>query len=380
MQRIFSDTGVIVIFFVAGTFYPILYNVVYNRETLTDISVVVVDDDNSADSRRFTKKLDATPEVKVNYKCVNMIDAERLFRDKKVNGIIYFPSDYSSKLAQNEQAYISLYCDMSSFLYYSSVYMATNKVMLDEIGNIETKRYNALGMVGEQVQQLTQALPSEEVSLFLPSQGYRSATLPAMLIIIIHQTLFFGIGILSGTAFEEGKFYVPKRIGKRSIYRVVLGRSMAYFVIYVGLIAYITMLIPKLFHLPHLGNLYTLTGLMIPFLLSTIFFSITVNSFIRNRETGLVMMAPFSIILLFLSGYSWPVSCMPDFWRHFSHLFPSTFGVQGFIQVDVMGASLSQIRPILLSLWILTGVYFITACFALILNKMRVETNSNQTA
>ena len=53
LQRIFSDKGIIIIFFLAGLVYPILYSYIYGKENLTDVPVAVVDLDHSADSRRY---------------------------------------------------------------------------------------------------------------------------------------------------------------------------------------------------------------------------------------------------------------------------------------------------------------------------------------
>ena len=58
LKNIFKDSGVMVIFFVAGIAYPLLYNFVYYNESLQDIPVAVVDLSASSKSREFVKKLD----------------------------------------------------------------------------------------------------------------------------------------------------------------------------------------------------------------------------------------------------------------------------------------------------------------------------------
>lgn len=365
LSRIFSDTGVIVIFFVAGLLYPILYNLIYDKNNLTDVPVAVVDQDSSSDSKRFINKLDATPDVKVAYHCVNMDEAEELFRQHVVHGIVYFPSDYSHHLANLEQATLSLYCDMSSFLYYRSTYMGVNFVMLDEMKNIELHRYNALGMNGEDALKMVESLPYEGVTLFSPSDGFSSFLMPAVLILILHQTLLFGILMLSGTAYEEGKVYVPDNLRRNGVRRVVIGRALAYLLIYIGLSVYGLILIPHIFHLPQTADIATLAGFILPFLLAAIFFSITIGCFIRNREIGLVLLAPLTIIMLFISGFSWPTCNMPAFWQWASYLFPSTFGIQAYIGINTMGDTLAQVRPQIFGLWVQAGIYFLTATIAL---------------
>jgi ABC-type multidrug transport system permease subunit len=90
----------------------------------------------------------------------------------------------------------------------------------------------------------------------------------------------------------------------------------------------------------------------------------TCSVFIKNRETGMVMFLFFSVILLFLSGVTWPLTNFPKFWKVFAYLFPSTFGIQGYLKLNTFGAEFGQILPEFIALWTQAIVYFITACFS----------------
>ena len=69
-----------------------------------------------------------------------------------------------------------------------------------------------------------------------------------------------------------------------------------------------------------------------------------------------------SVPLLFLSGISWPGVSIPAIWKYISYIFPSTFGINGYVRVSSMGATLDTIRFEYIGLWIQTGVYFILSC------------------
>jgi ABC-2 type transport system permease protein len=51
---------------------------------------------------------------------------------------------------------------------------------------------------------------------------------------------------------------------------------------------------------------------------------------------------------------------MGGFWTTFSYLLPSTFGINGYIKINTMGANISQINMEYIGLWIQAGFYFIT--------------------
>ena len=123
LKLIFSDSGVMVIFFLAGLAYPILYNFMYLNGVLSETPIAVVDNADCSASRRFAREVDATRECAVRYHCVNVNEAQDLMKEGKIRGYLYFPADYGEKLARLETATLSAYADMSSFLYYKNILM-----------------------------------------------------------------------------------------------------------------------------------------------------------------------------------------------------------------------------------------------------------------
>ena len=381
LKRIFRDPGVMVIFILATLAYPFLYKAIYWREQITDIPVAVVDLSRSQESREFLHRWNAAPDIKLAYTCASMGEAEQLLRDQKVHGIIYFPHDYAAQLADPlGQAHISLYCDMSSFLYMKGIYLSCNQVMLESMRNIQIDRYEQMGMGKEFAWALVQDAPYSETALFTPTGGYGSFLIPAVLVLILHQTLLFGICMLGGTAREENKqlFRIPGRRRGWSALRIVLGRAAAYFVIYYALAAILMIALPRLFDLPHIGAVGDLLRFIVPYLLATIFFSMCVSVFIRNRESGLVLLISSSLIFLFMAGISWPKEMIPEAWRYLSYAIPYTAGANGFIHISSMGASLWTTRMEYDTLWILTGVYFMLACCLLFITGWLHERREHQ--
>ena len=373
LRRVFRDPGVVLIFFIAGLGYPFIYNIIYWNDTLTDVPVAVVDLSGSPESRLFLHKWEATPDVRITHICASMQEAEDLMRRQVIHGILYIPEDFDDALATaQKQAHVSLYADMSSFLYMKAVYMSANMVMLDEMRSVEINRYERMGLGKETAWALVQDVPYEEVSLFCPTGGYSSFLIPAMLIMILHQTLFFGIGMLAGTAREENQtlFFLPGG-RRRSVFRLVLGRALAYLVLYLGIAAVDLLLVPRIFHLPHVGNPYDIMRFTVPFLLAAIFFSMTVSLTVRNRESGMVTLLATTMIVFFIAGVSWPQAATPEAWRLVSYCIPATWGMHGFIHINTMGTTLAGTATEYYALWIQSGVYFVIASLGLWISGLR---------
>ena len=367
VRRVLHDKGVILIFFIATLIYPLIFGAIYKNELVRDLKVAVVDESRGEASRRFIHKLDATPEMRVDYHCCNMAEAKHLMQQRRIHGIVLFPRDYDSRLAQKETARVCLFCDMSSFLYYRSVLSATSAVLLDEMQEIQVERYGLAGITGESADELIQPIPFDDVKLYSPAGGFSSFLIPALLVLVVHQTLFLGIGILFGTTREDRRTLrvIPPHLRREGRTRVVAGRALAYLALYLPVVAVDLVLMPRLFGLPHIGRLGDLCLFLLPFMLATVFFCMTVCSFVRERDTGIVTCIFFSVVLLFLSGAIWPQCNMPAFWRLFSYLFPSTHGIQGFIRIGTKGATLDQVGFEYGMLWLQAVLYFVTCCLCL---------------
>ncbi len=365
LKRIFTDPGVVVIFIVATLVYPLLYKAIYWNEQITDVPVAVVDLSQSAESRTFLHHWNASPDIRLTHTCNSIAEAEQLLREQKVHGIVYFPRDFASQLADPlGQAHISLYCDMSSFLYMKAIYLSCNQVMLESMRNIQIDRYESMGYGREFSWALVQDAPYTETALYNPTGGYGSFLIPAVLVLILHQTLLFGICMLAGTARDDDKV-LYRVLGKgrvAGVLRLILGRAAAYFTIYYALAAILLGLLPRLFDIPHIGDIGDILRFIVPYILACIFFSMTVSVFIRNRESGLVLLISTSLIFLFMAGISWPKEMMPAAWRYLSYFIPYTWGAHGFIHINSMGATLWSTRNEYISLWILSGGYFLATC------------------
>lgn len=366
LKQIFSDGGVMLIFFVAGLLYPLLYNVVYLNGILNDTPIAVVDEAACSESRRYIRELDATREVEIAYKCINMDEAERLMKERKVNGIVLFPRDFGEKIQRMETSTISVYCDMSCFLYYKNVLMSTNHVMLHEIGQIQVERYAAAGFTDIEAAQLVQGIPYEENNPYNQAFSYSIFLLSAILLVIIQQTLFYGMSLLVGTQREQNRSFasLPYHLQGHGMGRVVLGRGFAYWGLYMAIGIYIALIVPAIFGLPQRGQFWNIMALLLFFVTDCVYFSMTFSTLITKRESVFVLFLFMSPICLFLTGTSWPTTAIPGFWKVFSYIFPTTFGVQAFVNMSTAGGDLSTAHDQMIALTIQTVVYFFLSTIA----------------
>ena len=378
MKMTIKDEGVLIFFIIVPLLYPLLYAWIYNNEVVREVPIAVVDQSHSHESREFCRMVNASPDVNVAYHCNNLEEAKELVGRQKTYGALLFPSDYAAKIAKGEQATVVIYCDMSLLLTYKALLQTATNVSLALNSKIQLQRTNGYTTRDDEIS--TTPLKIEEVQIFNSPGGYGNAILPGVLIVIIQQTLLLGIGLAAGTSRERHRYarLVPISRHHNGVFRIVTGKSLCYLMIYAVVTAYLALVVPKFFSFTTLAGGVELLGLLTPFVCACVFFGMTVSCLIKYRENVILIVVFTSLIFLFLTGISWPSSNIPPFWQGVSWIFPSTFGVRGFLKISSMGASLNECKTEIMALCIQTVVYYFLTCWVYVVQIRRNMKRQNE--
>lgn len=362
MTQVVKDEGVLIFFIFVPLVYPLLYSWIYNNEVVREVPVCVVDQSHSHLSREFIRMCDASPDVHVKYYAQDLDEAKSLVSRQLVKGIYLIPSSFAEDVYGLKRGVVSVYCDMSLMLTYKAIFQTAQMVTM-EMGN-ELKTMLGGHYTAREEAIATRPLDYEDVPIFSPAGGYGSSILPAVLMLILQQTLVLGIGLSAGTARDENPYRSLIPVGDsryEHTFPIVLGKSMCYLMIFMVMGAWLSIAVPRLFHFPQLATAGSLLCLMVPYVLACTFFGMMVSCTVKYRENVMLIVVFVSVPLLFLTGVSWPQSNIPSYWQGVSWLFPSTFGARAYIRLNSMGADISDVMPELRILWIQTVCYFVMA-------------------
>ena len=360
---VFHDRGVLIFILFVPICYPLLYSYVYTNEVVREVPIAVVDESHSNLSRKFLRNVDSSPDVHIISYCNDMASARDMVNKGTAYGIIRIPNTLTKDLPRGDQSTIGVYSSLSSMLYYKAIVLTTTNVALDMNNTIKVEQH-IHGTTNQEDKVNKLPIKYEEVPLFNAQSGFASFLIPPVLMLIIQQTLLLGIGMSTGRTRERnmGCIIPLRKLYKNSI-EIVIGRMLIYFMIYMVMAIYMFTYVNKAFALPRVGSYGTFIAFIIPFLLSCIFFAMILSIFVYRREDCIMLFVFISVPLLFMSGVSWPWSAIPQFWKIVAYIFPSTLGMNGYVRISTMGATLDQIAFEYRGLWIQTGVYFLLACF-----------------
>lgn len=356
----FSITMVLI----GGIFmYGLLYNYMYAPDVVRNVPVAVVDNSKSELSREYIRLLNATPQVNVITTAEDFIEAQELMKRDEAAGILYLPDNFEDRVARGEESVFIMYETTSAFLYYMAMQEASAGSMLAL--NDRLRPEMAVFLPAKDVAKLSVTQPVEVVgtALYNYTEGYGTYLIPAVLIVIMFQTLFMVIGMISG---EERQFRLLRgnRPSLGQAARIVIGKTFVYTLLYAVFALFLLGLIPYIFGLPDIGNTWNIIMLMIPFLLATSFFGLSMSVFFTDSDAPLLMIAFFSVGLIFLSGVSYPLELMPWYWKLSHYLIPAPPATLAYVKLNSMGASMAEIHIQYITLWIQVIIYFMLACLA----------------
>lgn len=359
--------------------YGLLYNYMYAPDLVRKVPVAVVDHSRSELSRRYIRLLGATPQVDIVTTAVGYPEAQDLMKTGQAAGILYLPDDFEERVSRGEQSVFIMYETTSAFLYYLAMQEASASSMLAL--NADYRPQMLVFLPRQAGAQLVSAQPIEVVgtALYNPTEGYGTYLIPSVLIVIIFQTLLMVIGMISGDERHSGSIVRfagnPVDLSFGRMAQVVAGKTFVYGLLYAVFALFLLGLIPLMFGLPDIGNPLYVIMLMIPFLLSASFFGLSASLFFTDSDAPLLMIAFFSVGLIFLSGVSYPMELMPWYWKLAHYLIPAAPATMAYVKLNSMGASMAEIQTEYITLWVQCAVYFVTACLVYRFNILKILKN-----
>lgn len=359
IKLVMHDGGMILFFTFLPLVYPVLYSLIYNPELVRDVDMVVVDNDGSSTSRELARRMDASQSARVIGYAPDLADARRAMDSHECFAILEIPEGFERSIGRKEQAEAVMYCDMSLLLRYRGFLMASTDIAQEMGAEITRQRINDIVPIVDG-KGVGDPMPIENISMGNIEDGFDSFIMPGVIVLILHQCLVLAVGMSGGAKHERRlRSGFNPTAGGRSVAAAMIGQTLAYICIILLPMVFLIHFIPLIFRFPMEGNGLEIFAFLLPMVLACIGLGFILQGIVKEREQVFVIWVATSLIFLFLSGLTWPRYAMSPFWKFLSDLVPATFGVEGFIRMNTNGASLTQVAPDYMALWVQAAVYMI---------------------
>jgi len=373
LRAVMSNSAVLLIIIGGCLFYSFLYPQPYLEQSPREQKIVVVNLDNTPFSRHLERMVDATPEVKIVQHVTNIDEAKQLFYHGDVSGLMIIPHDFYRDMMRNQSPVISYAGDASYFLIYSAIVQGSASAIGTLNASVSVSRLLAKGnSVLAQTKKNHAEIQLNARPVFNPSVGYINYVVPAVFIIILHQTLLISVGILGGTQHEQTKKGIQGYWLTEPVWKVISVRLLIFICIYFPMMMYYMGLCFHFYGISRLASVSNLFVFSLAFLTATASLGMVLGALVPRRELVTFLVLLSSLPLVFSAGFIWPTEFLPQWINTLMQFIPSTASILGFVKLNQMGAQMSQILDNWLELWKLAGLYLLLAYWLMVRKQKSV--------
>ncbi len=362
LRDIFRQKETLTLLVGASVLYSFFYPTPYLNQVLRDLPVVVVDRDHTALSRQLTRWLDASEAARVSARSSDLSAAQDSVRAGVAGAVLLIPQDFERHVMRREPAYVEAYVDASYLLVYSTAMRAIQGVTGTLAAGISVRRLQASALTTHAAVQQARPVTFVPWPLFNPLAGYASYVVPAVFILILQQTLLIGIGALRVAERREESKNQP-------LWALLGGKLGAMILIYAVHAVLMFGVVFSIYGFPMRASWPDVFLFLVPYFAAVILLGLAIAELFDRPETSTVALVATSLPAIFVSGFSFPAEVQADWVRAVAGVWPSTFGIRGFLQLAEMGARFDQTLRPWAALWVQVAVYWSLAW--LILRRKR---------
>ncbi|MBO5828405.1 MAG: ABC transporter permease [Paludibacteraceae bacterium] len=286
------------------------------------LPIAVIDQDNSATSRRIIRQLDNYKQTDVTARVPNFQEAQELLKKGDVYAMLSIPPKFEQELLSFRQPTITYYLN-GAFIVANSLLFKDQKtlsIVSNAAVNLELRK--AKGEREEQIMADLQPIYIDTHALGNPLINYAiylcSIILPGIVGILIMLTTQYTLG-------NEIKRESCKRLlsmAHNNIRTMLSGKMLPYTLLYWLVLSCIDVILYKFMEYPCQNGLLTIMIGGLLYIVACQSLSLIIFSLFPSMQISLSIIALISVLSLSMSGFTFPVSEMNPLLQTMAELFP----------------------------------------------------------
>ncbi|MDR3244777.1 MAG: ABC transporter permease [Elusimicrobiota bacterium] len=339
VKKIFTNKDLLLICFAAPIFYGLLFSYLYINKRAVDLNISMSSYENTAQTRKLIRSIDASPEMNIIKTQANPYDTYEDILEDKADGFYFIPRNFSKNLKKGRQAVAIDGVNASNFMVSSAILKKLFDIASQFPKQTFTKTLVQNGFSYQSAQTLFHPLRTDSRYIFNSQMNYSDFLLPALLLAVLQQILLVAVcSSLSGEKKNNTQKELYETAGM-SFTALFIGKIFPY--IFVGSILNIM----NIFIMLPINDIYA-SSMISLFIVSTAFiiailsFAILISAFFKSPETALAALMFYSLPTFLMSGFAWPHYAFPLYLQIFSLFFPSTYAVNHIRMLTLGGIDL----------------------------------------
>jgi len=364
------DRGLVIMFVAAVPVYSFFYPLPYSTQSVRQVPLVVVDLDASPMSRDVVSQLSAVPSVRIAGNASTVGEASGDLAAGRIAGIVLVPENFERDAARGTPTAVTVFGTGAYPVQDKAVLGSVGAVVQGVAGGVTAARMAHQGAPAAALLQSARAGPAFiDQPLYNLARGYGSYVVVAVGILIVQQVMLMAIASLVGTWFEQraGTLFGAPAPGLSAGVGTLFGFALFVFLSLLYFIGFVFWFQDY----PRGGNFAGALAFAALTALTIASLGIALGAWFADRERAFQVLLATSVPFVFMCGIVFPREAMPAPVNALAMLIPTTPGIFGFVKLNQIGASWSEIRPEFLNMTALLLLY--AALAALAVHRRRQE-------
>jgi ABC-2 type transport system permease protein len=369
--KMFWQNKVLRLLFIgAPLLYGILLGYVYGKGKVTDLPIIVVDEDRSEMSSKALQMFEDNEVLNIAALLYDQNNLSQIAIEKEASCVVIIPKGFEKMVLTKKYPEVVTIVNASNVLtanYASSALqlcLGTLKVGVQ----METLRKQGTpeNVIGSQYEPFKTTF----IKKYNRSTNYMYFLWPGVLAAVLQQVLLLGLALSFAAEFEHGTF---KKLVQKcpSMFKLIWVKIIPYMIMSFGLwIMY--WLFTLWFRIPLYDNLFPLTIIAGIFVLVVSFMGILVSIMVPSQLKATEILMVIATPSFILSGFTWPLSQMPVWVQGVANIIPLTHFLRAFRILIIEEGTFSQTFGAISNLLIIGSICAVLSYIALYYKRKSV--------
>lgn len=358
------------LFFGAPLLYGILIGYVYSKGKVTDLPIIVVDEDRSEMSAKAIEMMQDNEVLSIASLQFSTVNLDRLMVEKSAACVVLIPKGFEKDILTKQYPEITTIVNTSNVLTANYASGALQLVLGTLKAGVQIETLRKQGVPENLVMSQYEPFKTTFVKKNNRATNYMYFLWPGVLATVLQQVLLLGLALSFASEFESGSFK-ELVLKTRSTFSLIMVKLIPYLIMsflvwlmYWGFTFW--------FRIPFFENLGNLTLVAGIFVLAVSFIGILVSILIPNQLKATEVLMVIATPSFMISGFTWPLSQMPEFVQVIAQIIPLTHFLPAFRILIIEKGSFDLTYPYILNLTIISIIGFVLSFIALHIKKRKV--------
>lgn len=367
----YRNKVLLVLFLGAPVLYGVLIGHVYQQGKVTQMPIVVVNEDNGPMSQTFIDMLHDNESIRIAQILPSLFSSKDVALTHEATTIVHIPRDFSAGIQQNRLPELTLFVDGSNTLTSNTAMMAVNVCAMTMKAGIQIQSQMKKGVPAYIATQQYEPFKTTIVKQNIRSGNYLYFMLPGVLITVLQQVLLLALALTFSAEFEHNTF--GKLVAKMpNVFGLIVVKTVPYILMSVGIIV-LYWGFGKYYKMPLHADFWWFTLCTFVFILAVCFIGILVSAVLPSQLKATEVLMVIATPAFIISGFTWPSSLMPTWVQWIANAIPSTHYLRIFRLMFIQHGENYHTDKALIALSIIAFVSFILVVVVLAWKMKQVK-------